>query len=186
MLKIMPGFYGDKTEMRLLFMPWQGSASLAWREEPSGAAGARGNVLLPQAGKGICFSWDTCRESCLWQGMEVLNLLICLEAFCCFKGNVYINYLAATKMYLGRWLRWVFGRCRVYSLILGAFSCCKASRCCFFSSSSTRNIFLQQSVTPWLLQDIADFRFIFISNINEQELMSGSSKNIAQRWGLKV
>lgn len=56
----------------------------------------------------------------------------------------------------------------------------------FFSSSSTRNISLQQSVTPWLLQDIADFRFIFISNINEQESIRGSSKNIAQRWALQV
>lgn len=53
----------------------------------------------------------------------------------------------------------------------------------FFSSSSTRNISLQQSVTPWLLQDIADFRFIFISNINEQESIRGSSKNHCPKVG---
>lgn len=48
----MPGFYADNTEMRPLLIPWQGSASLARREEPSAAVGARGNMLLPQAGKG--------------------------------------------------------------------------------------------------------------------------------------
>lgn len=75
----MLSFEADKTKMRLLFIPWQGNASLARREEPKvGADDCRGwgqGSAFPGMAAGGAF------------GREWNHSLCSSVLFCSLKGN---------------------------------------------------------------------------------------------------